>query len=555
MDAETAYLFRHALLRDAAYQLQLPVARASLHALACDILLGLFWPEPDPFELDENGTIQVPPGIPAFSILSELAGHADLAAGTHARFRELRVPLIGHAASAAGRGFDLPEARRLWARLAGLPGVRGELAAYACQRTGAMTEAAAEYPEAAIQLRRAIRLARDNPERSRIKRAVEAASLNLLGRVQSRLGDPDGARRLWQESIGIASEIGHRKGLLVSTANMLFEAGQRRDTDITIDDVKALIGQADQLSEPTLTSQLRLMLAKLLARSGRLAEAEHEIELGMQGARETGDERLECSALLQKYTLLPERKTADLERALGIARRIGDRSSELVCLRNLALVALDEGRHEDALKLSRENIETCREIGDPVGYSHSLHNLSRVLSECGTDAEIISVHEEAIDVARRVSDHDNLIANLCNFGQFHWERGRSAEAERLFLEALDLSQQLGDEFCSGAVSGNLAILHIERGRPRPAETLLAEAIRTASRFRETAMHRLWTRWDAARLAQLGQWDAAHEQWESVSANAGDPRERSSEERAWAAIKAAAAAQAHLLDWPMPPSTS
>lgn len=38
MDAETAYVFRHALLRDAAYQLQLPGVRARLHALAAAIL-------------------------------------------------------------------------------------------------------------------------------------------------------------------------------------------------------------------------------------------------------------------------------------------------------------------------------------------------------------------------------------------------------------------------------------------------------------------------------------------------------------------------------------
>ncbi|KAF0247056.1 MAG: hypothetical protein FD180_173, partial [Planctomycetota bacterium] len=34
MIAETAYLFRHALLRDAAYQLQLPGDRARLHGIA-----------------------------------------------------------------------------------------------------------------------------------------------------------------------------------------------------------------------------------------------------------------------------------------------------------------------------------------------------------------------------------------------------------------------------------------------------------------------------------------------------------------------------------------
>lgn len=39
MNAETAYLFRHALLRDAAYQL--PGERARLHALAVEAIEGL----------------------------------------------------------------------------------------------------------------------------------------------------------------------------------------------------------------------------------------------------------------------------------------------------------------------------------------------------------------------------------------------------------------------------------------------------------------------------------------------------------------------------------
>ena len=41
MIAEHAYLFRHALLRDAAYQLQLPGDRAKLHGMALGILEGL----------------------------------------------------------------------------------------------------------------------------------------------------------------------------------------------------------------------------------------------------------------------------------------------------------------------------------------------------------------------------------------------------------------------------------------------------------------------------------------------------------------------------------
>ncbi|KAF0240456.1 MAG: hypothetical protein FD180_4929, partial [Planctomycetota bacterium] len=41
LTAEKTYLFRHALLRDAAYQLQLPGDRARLHALAFAVIEDL----------------------------------------------------------------------------------------------------------------------------------------------------------------------------------------------------------------------------------------------------------------------------------------------------------------------------------------------------------------------------------------------------------------------------------------------------------------------------------------------------------------------------------
>lgn len=61
--AELAYLFRHALLRDAAYELQPPRDRGRLHALALDVIEQLF--EGREAELDV--------------MASELVRHAELA--------------------------------------------------------------------------------------------------------------------------------------------------------------------------------------------------------------------------------------------------------------------------------------------------------------------------------------------------------------------------------------------------------------------------------------------------------------------------------------------
>lgn len=48
MHAEAAYLFRHALVRDAAYELQPPGERAGLHALAADVMGHVFAADLDP---------------------------------------------------------------------------------------------------------------------------------------------------------------------------------------------------------------------------------------------------------------------------------------------------------------------------------------------------------------------------------------------------------------------------------------------------------------------------------------------------------------------------
>jgi len=62
VNAESAYLFRHALLRDAAYQLQLPGDRARLHGVAFSVIEGVHGgPPPPPAPLD---AIDAPETLP-----------------------------------------------------------------------------------------------------------------------------------------------------------------------------------------------------------------------------------------------------------------------------------------------------------------------------------------------------------------------------------------------------------------------------------------------------------------------------------------------------------
>ncbi|MCC6466217.1 MAG: hypothetical protein IT463_12830 [Planctomycetes bacterium] len=76
MHAELAYLFRHALLRDAAYQVQMPSDRARLHELAFYLIEDVFGgraPEPPPLDAIDPPKMQP---HPTDAVAEEPAWHA-----------------------------------------------------------------------------------------------------------------------------------------------------------------------------------------------------------------------------------------------------------------------------------------------------------------------------------------------------------------------------------------------------------------------------------------------------------------------------------------------
>ncbi|NUN50777.1 MAG: ROK family protein, partial [Candidatus Brocadiae bacterium] len=107
MHAEIAYLFRHALLRDAAYQLQLPGARARLHALALELIEIHLGGRPPALPPLAPGRSAPAPPHPTDPFALELAEHAALAPPSPDR-REARRGYLRRGAMHAGRCYRLP---------------------------------------------------------------------------------------------------------------------------------------------------------------------------------------------------------------------------------------------------------------------------------------------------------------------------------------------------------------------------------------------------------------------------------------------------------------
>ena len=102
MDAERAYLFRHGLLRAAAYELQMPHDRAGLHHLVLDIV--------------EETLAATDDSALADAWAPEIAEHARMAAesGNAAALAEREIHWRKRAAQVASRSYALDDGLRQW---------------------------------------------------------------------------------------------------------------------------------------------------------------------------------------------------------------------------------------------------------------------------------------------------------------------------------------------------------------------------------------------------------------------------------------------------------
>lgn len=251
--AENAYLFRHAVLRDAAYQLQPPADRARLHRLALDSLEGFMGGRPPECGVGlEDGTFASHPCDP---IAMQLADHAGLAQTDTVEATvlvALRGLYLHRAAEYAEQQHLYRQAHQLWSALAALA---APLARPRCLLRSALAAGKAGDNTAAVALLEAInsedlpadpalrcmlhlRLSHFRRELGRLAEAETAAlqalslaradglalqeayALGNLSNVQRDTGRPIEAEQGYQQALTVFEQLGNQRYAAVALANV-----------------------------------------------------------------------------------------------------------------------------------------------------------------------------------------------------------------------------------------------------------------------------------------------------------------------------------------------
>jgi predicted ATPase len=167
---------------------------------------------------------------------------------------------------------------------------------------------------------------------------------------------------------------------------------------------------------------------------------------------------------------------ADLQQAKRVARRCGDRPTELQATRLLGAVARMQGRVPEALRALRLALLGAREAGDELMTAVCLGELGTALAVRGRLRDAASHHRMALDLLRHRGDRALEGIQLSHLGVATHRLGDAEAARRLHEAALAIHRELGNRRYEAADLSHLAFVHHQLDDTETGRRLYLEAL-------------------------------------------------------------------------------
>ncbi|WP_214409223.1 AfsR/SARP family transcriptional regulator [Sphaerisporangium fuscum] len=171
------------------------------------------------------------------------------------------------------------------------------------------------------------------------------------------------------------------------------------------------------------------------------------------------------------------------ERAVSLARRLGDRRSEAYANGIIGLALSLAGRPDEAETHLAAELPICRELGDRFGEQRALGNLGVAYLLQNRSDEAIACLERQRAVAGQIGAAVGEVFALSALGQAYHQLGRYDEAIRFTEKALAWYDEANDDYNGSATLQRLGLIYIDLGRLKDAADVLTCSVERARRIR------------------------------------------------------------------------
>ncbi len=292
-----------------------------------------------------------------------------------------------------------------------------------------------EYAQAQFHLEKSLTLARklgDKPN--------TALAIHNLGVVADHQSNYAAARTLFQESLTLKQEMNDKRGVSASLNSLGIVARNQGDYTTARAYFEGSLALRREMGDKWGVAQSLNNLGFVAYLQGDYTAARTFCQEGLALFQEMGDKRgvgnslndLGLMALNQgDYTAA----RALTRESLALRQEMGDKWGVAVSLSNLGLLALNQGDYTAARALIQESLALRREIGDKLGIASCLNNLGHVTCEQADYSTAQAHYETSLRICQETGDKSIAACNLAGLAALAAGLGDMRRAARLAAAA------------------------------------------------------------------------------------------------------------------------
>ena len=471
------YIFKHALLRDVAYETVLKRDRPHYHARAAQWILDQSGDRASEYAaLIAKHLVQAERHEEAIAYLLQ-AG--ERAAGQFANQEAL------HAFSKA---LELAAEHDLEERYAAL---RGRERIYELQG-----EFLTQHQDLA-QMEVLADALDDNHRRA--ETALRQAQAAVTDRAETAVAQIQAAIALAQKCGNVEQEAAN----LLAWGRAIWPTGQ-------YDEARTHLKQAIRLARRTGSLQIE---ADCLRTLGVIAyyqqgkeQAREYFEATLTVYHQAGDRRGEAYALNNLGVLASERRdyTAAEEHydhALRIAQEIGDHMGKGTALSSKVTSAIAHGDHAKAYAYVQEALAVSRAVGDPISRQRFLGIVGDLYEQIGHYTEALACYKQVLTFTRRRGTRIHEAVANSGLGTISMAQGNLEASHSFFERALEINRQIDNRHGEAWETVHLSLLAHYRGDNETAQRLAQHALELGQEIDDR--HIIATAWNRLGHALLG----------------------------------------------------
>ena len=489
---ELRYIFRHSLLREAVYSMQLNTRLKQLHRLIAEAIEKLYAWQLETRYVDlafhyeqagvfdktceylrkaadyARGNYQNQLALEYYEkLLHYLGAKADSAdeIKTHLKRGKL-LQLIGNwqeSEDAFRRALQLAKSSRDVVMI-------GE----SNNHLGHLLLLRGEYDQAAHYLKIAAGLFESIDDRTGF------AKVNgHLGNLHLRLGEYPAAKECFQKSIKAGYVAGATSGSAQIVANLALTHMNLGELDEGIRVVQEQLPLHRERNDKQGLATLLVNLGIVQYDKGDYDAAGKSYEEGLQLAEELGNKQLVSIAMGSLGLVIQHQ--GDYERAMKLFRRdheiteeLGDKQGIAIALGLIGDLLKLKGDFYPAIEYMQKNLMMCEELGYQKGIAKAVNTLGDIFYFTGEYERSLHFYDRAIEVTRKINHKTVLCASLIEKGLVLIKMRKVAELLKVEREALALARELGNpDLIFDARALEIRALHMH-GRTNEALLLLDE---------------------------------------------------------------------------------